>query len=88
MCPARFEEDIMIHGWKRHDDKSFVTCTIDDPECTKWDVIGPGTPHWMGIECDSLYRAERVRDSLNRAFEAGRVARNREWRQFIEWGAP
>jgi hypothetical protein len=82
----------MIHGWKNYLETGAkpgvvpthrTSCDVNDPECTIWDVVGPGSPHWMSIECDSLYKAQRLEARFTAAFEAGRAARAQEFRDFI-----
>lgn len=78
--------DSMIRGWKPYTSDTsdgIVTCPVDDPECTVWEVVGPGSPHWSPINCDSLYRAQRLKAAFVSAFNAGRAARAQELRDFI-----
>lgn len=76
----------MIRGWKPYGankEAMNVVCPVDDPECTRWEVVGPGSPHWSPIECPSLYWAQQLEAAFTAAFNAGRAARAKELRDFI-----
>lgn len=80
----------MICGWQAYQgddgipDSRRVACDPASPDCTNWEVVGPGSPSWMGIECNSLFNAERLERAFAAAFLAGRRARSKELKDILD----
>jgi len=73
-----------VTAWKRHGERHLTHCGIDDEEAIKFEVSYSGMVYQCcTLDFDNLFQAQRVVSALNNSFEAGKVAKLAELRNFL-----